>query len=112
MKHTIILIILVLGLSLAFAHPAGNVKAALDQETALLTVDYAHKVKDAADHYIKHVEIKVNGRVTIVHSLSLQESLNGGSLLYRLPALNKGDKISVLTKCSKGGDKSANITVP
>ncbi len=112
MKQIIIILLLVLGLSLAFAHPAGVVKAVLDTETALLTVDFAHKVKDAADHYINSVEIKVNGKVAIVHSLSLQESVNGGSLVYKIPALKKGDKISVLTKCSKGGDKSANITVP
>lgn len=112
MKNTIILIVLMLGLGFVYAHPAGNVKAAFNGESAMLSVDFAHKVNNAADHFINHVEIKVNGKVAIVHSLSDQENLNGGSLLYKLPAIKKGDKISVLTKCNKGGDKSANITVP
>jgi len=112
MRHILALIILVMSIGSLMAHPAGNVKATFNKENSLLTVEYAHKVRDAADHYIHYVEIKINAKEAILHKLSLQESLEGGTLIYKLPALKKGDKISVLTKCNKGGDKSSNITVP
>jgi hypothetical protein len=107
-----ILISLILLFSVAYAHPAGTVKAAFDAKTELLSVEYVHKVKDSADHYIKFVQIDVNGNVAIQHTLSLQESVSGGTLIYKLPALKKGDIISVLTKCNKGGDKSTSIKIP
>lgn len=112
MKQILMIIVMTVALGALMAHPAGNVKPTFDKGSSLLSVSFAHKVRDAADHFINHVEIKVNGKDAIVHKLSLQESLEGGTLIYKLPALKKGDKINVLTKCNKGGDKSSTITVP
>jgi hypothetical protein len=108
----VILITMLLSLGFAFAHPAGKLNATFDQESSLLELDYIHKVKDVMDHHIEVVEIRINDRLTITHQLSLQESKDGGSLIYRLPGLSKGDEISILTKCNKGGNKTAKVTIP
>ena len=111
MNRLIIILIFVLGISLAFAHPAGDVTGKYDAKTQLLEVSYAHQVKDATDHYISSVTVLVNGKNVITHNLSLQESAEGGTLIYKLPALKVGDKISVNTECSKGGKKSTNLSI-
>jgi len=111
MSKYITTLILALGLSMAFAHPAGNLKANYNSKTQILEVSYAHKVKDALDHYIAKMEISVNGKQVITHTLSLQESLEGGTLLYKLPALKATDKITVSSECNKGGKKSTSISL-
>lgn len=111
MNKALILIALLMVASLAFAHPAGKVTASLNQETSVLTVNFEHKVSNNADHFINAVIIQINGKDSIRHTLTLQESKDGGNLLYRLPSLKKGDKITVTTDCNKGGKKTANVTV-
>jgi hypothetical protein len=104
----IVLVLLILGLQ---AHPAGNVKAEYDAETQLLSVNFAHKVRDAADHFIVNIVVQVNGKKAIEQVLSRQENPDGGSLVYKLVGIKKGDKISVVTDCNKGGKRTANITL-
>ena len=103
-----LLVLLALGLQ---AHPAGNVKAEYNATTQLLSVSFAHKVRDAADHYIVNVTVQVNGKKAIEQVLSRQENPDGGTLVYKMVGLNKGDKLSVATDCNKGGKRTANITI-
>ncbi len=113
MKRIIILILLsalfTLGL---FAHPANKVTASFNAETSILTVEYEHKVNNANDHFINNITVSLNGRKAIEQLLSLQESAAGGTFIYKMPGLKKGDKIAVQTECNKGGKKSSTITIP
>ncbi|MCB5266923.1 MAG: thiosulfate oxidation carrier complex protein SoxZ [Candidatus Cloacimonetes bacterium] len=111
MKRMIVLSIMLLSLAIIYAHPAGNLAIKYDMKSQMLELNYAHKVKDAADHYINSVNVLVNGKTVLTHTLSLQESTEGGILSYKLPALKAGDKISISTQCNKGGKKSANLTL-
>lgn len=105
----ILSIIAMVGLN---AHPANTVKAEYDAKTALLTVDFAHKVTNASDHYIFNLIVELNGKKMIEQNLSRQENLEGGSLVYKMLNLSKGDKVKVTADCNKGGKKSTTITIP
>jgi len=111
MKPTMIIIIMLFITALAFAHPAGKVSSSYDAKTQLLTVTYEHKVRDAADHFINAIFVQVNGKEAIRQNVSRQESLEGGSFIYKLISLKKGDKITVITECNKGGKKNHSLTI-
>ncbi|MDZ4122516.1 MAG: hypothetical protein U1C33_08845 [Candidatus Cloacimonadaceae bacterium] len=107
----IALLLGILGISL-YAHPANKVTASYDAKTALLTVEFEHKVSNATDHFVYNITIQLNGKKTIEQVLTLQESTDGGSFVYKIPGLKKGDKINVVSDCNKGGKKSTTITIP
>ncbi len=111
MKHIIIISLMLLALSLGFAHPAGKVSAAYDAKTNILSVDFNHKVNNAADHYIQTVIVSLGGKEVIRQTITQQENAEGGSLVYK-PSSQKGDMISIQTECNKGGKKSTTITIP
>lgn len=113
MKKLMLIIVLgLMAITALSAHPAANVKAQYDAKTSILTVEYGHKVRDASDHYIFNVMIEVNGKKMVEQNLSAQESLDGGTLVYKLANLTKGDQVKVTTDCNKGGKKSTTLNVP
>jgi hypothetical protein len=111
-KLTLIAILSILAVMGLYAHPANNVKAQYDAKTAILTVEYGHKVASVSEHYIFNIVVELNGKKMIEQDLAQQESLEGGSLVYKLANLTKGDKVKVTADCSKGGKKSTTLTIP
>lgn len=103
------LLMIIAGLT---AHPASRVNAVWDADTSTLRLNFDHKVNNAADHYIYEVVVELNGRKIIEQKTTLQDSNEGGSLLYRIPGTKKGDRIRVVTDCNKGGKRAATITIP
>lgn len=111
-KVLIIAILSIIAVISLNAHPANTVKAQYDAKTALLTVDFAHKVNSVSEHYIFNLIVELNGKKMVEQNLSRQENLEGGSLVYKMLNLSKGDKVKVTADCNKGGKKSTTITIP
>lgn len=65
MKTYLLIIVLLLAGTLAFAHPAGAIKARYEAETKTLSFSFDHQVKDQFNHYINTVLVKLNG-ITII----------------------------------------------
>lgn len=93
------------------AHPAGEVSVSYQAATMQVTVNFTHSVKSATDHYINKVTLKLNKKVIITQTLSLQDSVAGGTLIYKVPGLKKGDVLEAVTECNKGGTKSTKLTM-
>jgi len=111
MKYaTIILLLMFLGTALS-AHAAGEVNVSYDANTKLVTVSFTHSVKSATEHYIGKVTLRLNGKAVVSQALSLQESATGGTLIYKVPGLKKGDILEAATECNKGGTKSGKLTL-
>jgi hypothetical protein len=111
MKKLILVTLFTILMGALFAHSAQEVTATYDQETKLLTVNFEHKVRDAADHFIKEVEIEVNDKEIISQLISQQETKEGGRLIYRIPDLKLGDQVKIILECNKRGEKSTTFTV-
>jgi hypothetical protein len=109
-KIVILALLLCLGLVLG-AHPASQVDLAFDKETSLLTVDFAHKVSDSADHFIYEVTIYLNKDEIITQKIEKQETTDGGNLVFKIIDAKPGDKISVKTNCNKSGKKSGELEI-
>lgn len=108
----IIIILFVLALSMGlFAHSASTVKLRYDVKTKLLYVNFEHGVKNAQDHFISNVDIKVNDKPLVTQKALEQDKLTGGAFVYKIAGLKAGDKIMVTTECNKGGKQSGSTTV-
>jgi desulfoferrodoxin (superoxide reductase-like protein) len=110
MKY-LLLFVLLIGSSLLLAHPASNVELEFNAETSILTVNFDHKVKDAAKHFIFEIKVYLNKEEIIEQKIEQQDDAEKGTVLYKIIDAKAGDKIKVRTICNKTGKKSASITI-
>jgi len=113
MKHLslFITIIILLGATVLAAHPASSVTAGFDKDKGLLNVMFTHQVKNNADHFISEVVILKNKKPVITQKLSYQDSMEGGSLVFKINNLKPKDKLEIVTTCSKIGKKSYTLEI-
>ncbi|MCB5224155.1 MAG: hypothetical protein WCY21_00850 [Candidatus Cloacimonadaceae bacterium] len=102
----IALLALALGL---FAHPADDIRASYKASTQTLEISFDHKVKDSNVHFINSIEIHLNGDKIITQHTRAQIDNTGGSFLYKIPNLQKNDKLEIILNCNKGGKKSTTM---
>ena len=110
MKY-VLLVICLIGSSLLMAHPASEVNLEFNKETSILTVNFAHEVKDAEKHFIFEVKVYLNKEEIIEQIIEKQDNVENGSLIYKIIDAKSGDKIKVRTNCNKTGKKSATIEI-
>ncbi len=111
MKKTLFLIaMLALAIGL-FAHPADEIRASYKASNQTLEISFDHKVKDANAHFIDSVEIRLNGDMIITQLTHAQIDNSGGSFLYKIPNLQKNDKLEIILICNKGGKKSTTMVL-
>lgn len=108
-------IMFLLGLSLcasfiAFAHPAKEVDVTV-KDNNIIIIKVMHNVADPAVHYIKKIEILLNGKIILNKKFQSQTDVNEQDLTYAVENLNKGDKLMIKTKCNKFGSKNKEIVV-
>ena len=115
MKKNLFTTLLILTVSIIFAHPASQVTLSYNAKTSMLTINVIHpisdtKVSDPTKHYIKDITVSVNGKVAIVESIKFQQS-DKGEMSSFLLNVKKNDKVTVKTVCSISGTKIASITI-
>ncbi|MCE5300910.1 MAG: hypothetical protein LLG37_08605 [Spirochaetia bacterium] len=106
MKRTVTAVVLALCLvlpSALAAHPPSDIKFTFDMEKSTVTVDIFHQVKNPADHFIHEIELKVNGKKAIKQDATVQTSAEKQSVVYVIPGLKAGDRVSVTGDCNKYG---------
>ncbi|NLW19334.1 MAG: hypothetical protein GXY81_06565 [Candidatus Cloacimonetes bacterium] len=106
MKNTLIILALLAIACGLFAHPADEIYASYKAASQTLEISFDHKVKDSKEHYIDHVEISLNGKTIITQTARTQNDNTGGSFIYKIPNLQKNDKLEITLTCNKGGKKS------
>ena len=113
MKRIAALMALVLGLSLSvFAHPPSDIIITFDLEKSLVKVDIMHDTRDMAKHYIKQIEVLLNGKSIIKQQAATQTSAEKQSVVYIIPGLKAGDKVAIDADCSIFGDLTREAVVP
>ena len=89
--------------SSAFAHPPSDIRISYNESTKMLTAVIIHPVNDTKSHYIKRVEVSLNGQKIIEQKISRQDNENDQGVSYFIPDAKPGDKISVEAYCSVSG---------
>lgn len=93
------------------AHPPAYIEAAYDLKTKTVEVFVSHNSKDITKHYIDDVFVSVNGVKKITQESSTQTDDKGQKVVYIIPELKSGDKITVKADCSKFGELSKDIKI-
>lgn len=93
----------------AFCHPPTAIDMA--RLGTQITVTVSHDVLDPKTHYIKRVEIDVNGKKTIEQNFTMQTDDDMQQVIYIIPSLTRGDKMEIKAECSQFDELMENIVV-
>ena len=95
----------------AYAHPPSDIKITFDSKTKKLQAVIIHNVSNPLHHYIKTVDIGLNGKKIIEQIISGQDNNESQTVSYFIPDVKDGDVLSVDGTCSISGNLKEEITV-
>lgn len=112
MKKIIMFLILIFfTVSSACAHPPSDMKITYDLKARVLKAVIMHNVSDSKKHFIREVDIGLNGKNIISHAISRQDDIPSQTVIYRIPDARIGDVLSVEAYCSISGKLKKEIKV-
>jgi hypothetical protein len=94
-----------------FAHPPQDIQISYDATTKILTAVILHVVSNPANHFIGKVDVGINGKEILEHTISRQDNGQMQTVTYRIPDVNPGDVVSVEGYCSISGKLEKEIKV-
>ncbi len=97
--------------TLAFAHPPSDIKIQFDPATKTLTATITHRVSNPHSHYIRKVDIGLNGQEIQMLPLTKQETGTIQTITVVVPEAKKGDTLSVEGYCNLSGKLEKEIKV-
>ena len=97
--------------STAYAHPPSDVIITYDPGTKMLKAVIMHNVSNPQNHYIKKVDVAINGQEIIEHQISRQDNNISQTVTYLIPDGKVGDRISVEAYCSISGKLEKEIDI-
>ncbi len=97
--------------STAYAHPPSDIKITFEPKTKMLEAVIVHNTSNLINHYIKKVDIGLNGKEIIEHQISRQDNNQTQTVRYLIPDVKNGDVLSVEGYCSISGKSKKEIVV-
>lgn len=107
----LIVFVFAAAISTAYAHPPSDITITFDAKTKILQAVIMHNTSNPASHYIKKVDVGLNGKEIIEHTVSKQDNNESQTIIYLIPDVKDGDVISVEAYCSISGKLQREITV-
>ncbi|MEI6832215.1 MAG: hypothetical protein WCK61_05865 [Candidatus Omnitrophota bacterium] len=107
----LIVFIFAAAISIAYAHPPSDITITFDARTKILQAVIIHNTSNPASHYIKKVDVGLNGKEIIEHTVSKQDNNESQTVIYLIPDVKDGDVLSVEAYCSISGKLQREITV-
>ena len=95
--------------STAFAHPPQDIIIRFDLQSKVLQAIIVHNVSNPENHYIKKVDVGLNGEQIIEQKISRQDNNETQIVTYLIPDAKAGDVISVEGYCSINGSLKKEI---
>ena len=99
------------GVSKVYAHPPSDIKITFDPATKMLHAVIFHNTSNPVNHYIKKVDVGLNGKEIIEHQISKEDNNETQTVSYLIPDAKEGDVLSVEGYCSISGKLKKEITV-
>jgi len=97
--------------SMVYAHPPSDIKITFDPDTKVLQAIIYHNTSNPGNHYIKNVDIGLNGKEIIKHQISREDNNETQAVSYLIPDAKAGDSLSVEGYCSISGKLKKEIAV-
>lgn len=111
-KNVMLCVLLLLAASNnAFAHPPGHIDITYEPNSQTISVLVEHNVGNPRTHFIKEIDVSLNGKRMIEDKFTRQSNDNDQSADYEIPDLKKGDTITVDAYCSISGQNSTVISI-
>jgi hypothetical protein len=110
MKSLILLIVSALVFSTnGFCNNPSDINVTV-KEGAIEVVVF-HSVSDPTTHYIKRVEVKLNGEKTAEKNFTSQTDDMTQKTGFDIASLKKGDVLEIAAYCSRSGELKKSVTV-
>ena len=97
--------------TLAFAHPPSDIKIQFDPIAKVLLATIEHRVSNPKTHYIKKVDIGLNGKEVQTLTFTKQDSAKEQTFAIPVPEAKQGDTLSVEGYCNLSGKLEKEIKV-
>ena len=97
--------------SSAFAHPPSAVTLVFDPATKTISVSAEHAVSRPKFHFIKKIDVSVNGKQVKEFTFLEQENKMRQRATYVLADIKADDIIAVKATCNLIGSKEEKLTV-
>jgi hypothetical protein len=95
----------------AYAHPPSDIKITFDPKTKIITAVIIHNTSNPASHYIKKVDVGLNGKEIIEHKIYRQDNNESQTVSYYIPEAKPGDTLSIEAYCSISGKLQKEIII-
>lgn len=89
--------------SIAYAHPPSDIIITFYPASKILKAVIMHNVSDPENHFIRKVDVTLNGKQIIGQEISRQDNNSSQTVSYLIPDAKLGDTISVEAYCSISG---------
>ena len=112
MKKAVVFLLVMLFVGVftsAFAHPPSDIVITFDPATKILKAVISHNVSNPEKHFIKKVDVGLNGKEIIEHRISKQDNNTAQTVIYLIPDVKSGDSLSVEAYCSVSGKLEKEI---
>ena len=97
--------------SIAYAHPPSDIIISFDLKTKMLKAVITHNVNNPVSHFIKKVDVALNGKKIIEHKIGREDNNVSQTVAYLIPDAKAGDTLSVEAYCSISGKLKQEIKI-
>lgn len=111
MRLCFVLVIIMIFTNIGYAHPPDQIVASFNPEDKTLTVIVTHRINNPASHYIKKVEVDLNGKEIIDQAITKQENNHSQRFSYIIPDASYGDKLAVTGYCNINGKLKEELEI-
>ncbi|MEI8349568.1 MAG: hypothetical protein WCI77_05400 [Candidatus Omnitrophota bacterium] len=108
MKFFILFTSFLLCAAAVYAHPPSSVN--ISRKGTTIEVVVTHTVSNPSQHYIKLIEVFLNGKMIIEQHFCLQTA-NSQQAVYNIPELKNGDTVEVEADCNQFGELKQKIII-
>jgi hypothetical protein len=110
MKKFVLSLVFVLIFSAnAFCHNPSDINVKIKDGGIDLVV--SHSVSDPTTHYVKRIEVKLNGEKAAEKDFTSQTDDMTQKTGFDIPSLKKGDVLEITAYCSRYGEAKKSVTV-
>lgn len=96
----------------AYATPPSDIIITFDTDSSIVKARIIHKSEDPTDHFIYLIYVSVNGKNLIKQTATRQTNADEQDVMYMIPGLKPGDRVSVDAECNKWGELVKEAVVP
>ena len=94
-----------------YAHPPAKIEISYNKEEKIVSAVITHTVSNVQKHYIKKVDVSLNGIEIINQKIKRQDKNVTQKVLYYIPEARKGDVVSIKAYCSRSGKLTKEIKI-